>query len=174
MSREREREAKEGELERCFWSKVDVKGDDECWPWRGHLTPRGHGRWYVSSFASSGASEAGRVYAHRQAYMFYYGRIPDGLFCCHTCLEKSCCNPHHLFLATPAESVRNNIRRGLVKSGSALVCAKLTETAVSEIRRRYASAQAGGTSHTKLAKEYGVTAGAIQLVLNRRNWKDVA
>jgi hypothetical protein len=159
----------QSKLAQRFWSMVDVKGEDECWPWTGYVMPSGYGRARVKGI--------GRVYAHRQAYEFAsedVGLIPDGMFCCHTCSNKLCCNPAHLFLATPAQSVENNFRRGLVKRGSELPFAKLTEAEVCEIRRRHAAEAKLGISQAKLAKEYGVSAGAIQRVLERKNWKDVA
>lgn len=77
-----------------FWSKVDRRGPDDCWPWRGGTTKGGYG---------CSASTT----AHRIAYKLAVGPIPDGMevhHTCHTegctlhgdCSHRRCCNPRHL------------------------------------------------------------------------------
>jgi hypothetical protein len=46
-------------IEERFWSRVDVRGPDECWPWMA-ATVKGYGQLSVM-----GRNE----YAHRIAYM---------------------------------------------------------------------------------------------------------
>lgn len=50
----------------------------------------------------------GREYAHRAAYRFFVGPIPEGLELDHLCRNPSCLNPEHLEPVTHAE----NMRRG--------------------------------------------------------------
>jgi hypothetical protein len=47
---------------------------------------------------------------------------------------------------------------------------KLTPQQVIEIRRRYAE---GGISMSQLAEEYGVVATNINLIIQRKTWKDL-
>lgn len=86
-----------------FWSKVDMRGPDECWPWIGAHTDRGYG-----TFRASGHTQ----YAHRLAYEATVGPIPDGLQIDHVkargCTRKDCCNSRHMEPVTP----RENTRRG--------------------------------------------------------------
>lgn len=40
------------------------------------------------------------------------GAIPDGLFVCHRCDNKLCCDTEHMFLGTPKENTHDAIRKG--------------------------------------------------------------
>lgn len=111
----RRREENHGEVtdprERRFWAQVDRRGDDECWPWTGHVQPNGYG-----TFGTTGTR-----LVHRIAYQYMIGPIPKGLVLdhlCHTrdprcedcdeCPHRRCANPSHLEPITP----RENIARG--------------------------------------------------------------
>jgi hypothetical protein len=83
-----------------FWSKVDRRGPDDCWPWTAALTGDGYGRIRGTS--------GQRIMAHRLAYELSVGPIPDGLTIDHLCRVRACCNPAHLEPVTN----RENIRRG--------------------------------------------------------------
>lgn len=73
--------------------------EDECWEWAGHKH-QGYG------FLSHG----GRRYrAHRLAYEFAKGPIPDGLVTDHLCRNPGCVNPAHLEAVTNRENVLRGI-----------------------------------------------------------------
>jgi hypothetical protein len=89
-------------VEERFWSKVDQSaGPAACWPWTAYRTSDGYGRFNVDRRRPEGA--------HRVAWRFSGGSIPDGFTLDHLCRNRSCCNPAHL---DPVTS-RINVLRGV-------------------------------------------------------------
>ncbi len=89
-----------------FWARVGVGGERECWPW-------------LRTKHSNGYGVIGRkkprimtFYAHRLAYEFVHGIIPDGLVVRHSCDNPPCCNPAHLSLGTKSDNARDAVARG--------------------------------------------------------------
>lgn len=80
-----------------FWAKVDRRGPDDCWEWRGSVW-NGYGQ-----FRSHGIT----VRAHRYAYELLVGPIPDETLD-HLCRNRACVNAEHL---EPVSAVEN-ARRG--------------------------------------------------------------
>jgi len=76
-----------------FWEKVDVRSDDECWPWLGGRIRGGTGTVYYNGHWVS---------AHHVAYLLNGGMLPSGARIGRLCHNKLCVNPHHLFLETEA------------------------------------------------------------------------
>ena len=76
-----------------------VNKTETCWMWTGTKVTGGYG-----SFSLKGKS----VRAHRFAYEFYKGKIPEGLTIDHLCIVPPCVNPDHL----EAVTMRENTLRG--------------------------------------------------------------
>lgn len=84
-------------LER-FWEKVDRRGEDECWEWIGTRTSGNYGALRLAGTM---------VASHRIAFALRCGAQSAGLLIHHDCHNRSCCNPRHLHLVTPAVNARN-------------------------------------------------------------------
>ena len=146
-----------------FWDQVDVAMDPKkCWEWTGTLFRNGYGRACVDRKS---------VGAHRRSWELLNGPIPDGMYVCHSCDNRKCVRPGHLFLGTPAENMQDMVDKGRSLSGSRNHNSKLTETEVVEIRERYA---AGGITQAELARQYGVVEGCIWNVIHNRVFREVA
>lgn len=153
-----------------FWSKVDqTDGPDACWPWSGGRDPNGYGRFSVLRRG---------VGAHRMAWQFTNGPIPNGCIICHHCDNKSCCNPRHLYAGTYSDNMNDAVLRGqiTIRRGEQHHGARLTPSIILRIRRRYADLVVDGRRHgilKILADEFGITKPHLHKIINRNLWKSV-
>lgn len=86
---------------------------------------------------------------------------------CHTCPNKHCVNPAHLYWGTPQDNSNDSIKFGTQVFGERCPRAKLTEIQVKEIRAKYPN---GNITQRQLSIEYGVNTSAINNILNGRRW----
>lgn len=89
-----------------FWSRVDRSaGPDVCWPWTGPTNSRT--RYGQLRF------DGRLTTSHRIAWELNSGRsIGPGMYVCHTCDNRPCCNPGHLYEGTPKQNTADMMARG--------------------------------------------------------------
>jgi hypothetical protein len=86
-------------IKQRFFQKVDIPIGTGCWMWTAGTSPKGYGRFSVG---------AQRVFAHRWAYIYAKGPVPEGLELDHLCRVRSCVNPDHLEAVTHQENIRRS------------------------------------------------------------------
>jgi len=144
---------KHRDISERFWEKVDVRSPQECWEWTKGMDGRGYGR--ISKGQKDGETIKGK--AHRVAWELTYGPIPDGMLVCHTCDNRICVNPAHLFLGTDLDNVHDAVRKSRRWQ-------KLSFESVAAIRERY---KTGTVSFAQIAREYKVNESTIRRVIQR-------
>lgn len=143
-----------------FWRSVDMRGDSECWPWKGDRTNQGYG-----IFVYHGV----RRPAHELARSFSVGELrPHGFDTCHSCDVPLCCNPAHLRFGTRQDNVDDMWERGRGLEGETNPSAKLTNALAKEIRER----RSLGARQVDLAAEYGISAAYVSDIVNGLVWQD--
>ena len=91
---------------------------------------------------------------------------------CHTCDNRACVNPDHLYLGTAKQNAADRVERWRGEHGSAGMNTKLTEQIVREIRARYKPrCKVNGTK--ALAAEFNVTQANVSCIVTRKTWKHV-
>lgn len=139
-----------------FWSQVQVGGDDDCWPWLGHILDNGYGQFKTAYV---------NYRAHRVAYKLAIGIDPGTKCVCHRCDNPICCNPRHLFLGTNADNSRDMVTKGREahQRGEDHGRHKLTAEEVIAIRHTL------GTC-CEIGEFYGVSAATVSMIQNGRTW----
>lgn len=155
--------AKAPSLEERFWSKVDCRGLDECWPWNAAVRNKdeGYGAFYL---------EGRHRPATHAAWMLCNGALPPAdMEVCHQCDNPACCNPKHLFLGTRKQNNDDKVAKGRQALGARVGTAKLTEAQAIEIKKmKPAHGRAPPGYRAEIAKRYGISPNTVTDVWSRR------
>lgn len=117
---------------------------DGCWEWKASIRDTGYGQFYLN-----GKPEK----AHRVSFILYKGE-PESSMVCHTCDNRKCVNPDHLFLGSNKDNMIDMSNK--YRSPSQ----RLTEKEYVKIFNRLNE----GMSQRKIAKEFGCAQTTISAI----------
>lgn len=158
-----------------FWGRVNRRGDNDCWEWQRGRGTCGYGRFWLNGKTRN---------AHRVAWELTYGDLPDEMCVLHSCDNRSCVNPSHLFLGTQEDNTRDRHQKGRdacgersgrhtqpwrTARGERQGGAKLSPSDVLAIRE----ARSKGVHLKDLAAQYGVSFGHIGKLCRGYSWNHV-
>lgn len=129
-----------------FWSRVNKTNN--CWEW---MCSGKYKRYGDITLYKNGKTI--HKLAHRFSWELHHGAIPNGLFVCHSCDNKLCVNPNHLFLGTAKDNAIDCVKKGRSNIGVKHGRAKLTEQKVIQILHLIAQ----GYSQSGVARMFGVS-----------------
>ena len=134
-----------------FGLKVGPEDAKGCWPWTGAINEWGYGTFWL---------DGKMIRAHRISWHLTGRDIPEGVLVLHSCDNPKCVNPHHLFLGTPEDNMRDMARKGRTNT------TKLTAIDVKEIRRL----DSVGARSKDLARMFYISYASIRYIVNRQTW----
>ena len=143
-----------------FLAKTTKVDSSDCIEWVGTKYKNGYGRFFFDGIS---------LLAHRASMILKTGQeIPEGMHVCHTCDNRCCVNPDHLWLGTNQENTQDKMNKGRhwVPFGSSRSDSKLNEELVRYIR-------SSDKQHKQLGKELGVSESLIRGVRKNEYWKHV-
>lgn len=146
------------------WLRSKSRQQGECLAWKGFINPK-------TGYASL---QFNRVHylAHRFTWLIHRGPIPDGLMVLHTCDNRPCCNPDHLFLGTHQDNMDDAKAKNRFKPplGEAHGQSKLKTKQVLNIIRLVT---VEGLSQSAVARRYGVHQCNVSRIVGKKRWAHI-
>lgn len=146
-----------------FLSLCDHGSEDACWNWRGMMNTNGYGRFSLNDR---------HQLSHRVAFEMFIGEVPVGRVVCHRCDNRLCVNPHHLWLGTQSDNLRDAVEKGRMvhpdTRGESNGNRKLSWDSVRDIRQMHQK----GVKKYLIAQSFQVSPSTIGGIINGKTWKE--
>ena len=143
-----------------FWAKVEILGLDECWNWTSKIAPSGYGIFRTGD--NHGISRL----SHRVAYYLSRGILLPDASICHSCDNKRCCNPTHLFSGTHQENMDDMVSKARQAKGSNHGMSKLSDELVLRIRE-------DTRSQKDISADYGISRSQVSNIKTLKSWRHI-
>lgn len=144
-----------------FWSKVDIRGLNDCWPWLASCAYNGYGLFFINR----------RLYRAPRVALATVGKRSNILDVLHDpiiCNTPGCVNPRHLRFGTQADNGQDTALAGSLK-GVKNKAAKLIDTDIPIIRKLSET-----LSQQKIADFFNVKQPAISRIILGQTWAHIA
>lgn len=99
-----------------FWSKVDKRGPDECWPWLGSVVRQGRGTIWLNGKTT--------LASHLSLALVNRPRPFEMAMACHSCDQPNCVNPSHLWWGTNRQNILDASSKGRLSGQQLTHCKK--------------------------------------------------
>lgn len=146
-------------IEQRFWDKVDRRSNKECWNWKASIFTNGYGQFRKGKH---------KIVAHKFSWELHRNLIPDGLCVLHTCDNRKCVNPNHLFLGTHQDNMDDKVKKNRQSrlNGIDNGKSKLTEQQIIEIRKKHKI-----LTYKQIAIKYDISLKQVYNILKYKQWK---
>lgn len=143
-----------------YYEKYVVK-QESCWDWKGIIEHTGYGKLGIRP----------PIKAHRASWIIHKGPIPKGLIVCHTCDNRKCTNPDHLWLGTHKDNIQDRIKKGRCNTakGTQLKIARLSDGQVKKIKDLLKK----GLTCSEIGRQYKVSRKIVSRIKNGETWKHI-
>lgn len=147
-----------------FWNKVEKT--KTCWLWIGAKIGSKYGVIKVNQK---------NILAHRFSWELHRGEIPEGegfhgICVLHSCDNRNCVNPKHLFLGTQKDNMIDKVKKKRQAKGNKIRNSKLSKKDVQLIRKLYFDDR---TYQRILGEKFGVSQMQISNIVRNKHWKHI-
>jgi hypothetical protein len=147
-----------------FYSKINNSIDDKkCWIWNAYKDDDGYGKFSILGKTRK---------AHQFSYEYYHGPIPFGMCVCHTCDNRSCVNPNHLFLGTQQDNTKDRNSKNRQIKGSNHPHANLTEQLIWEMLNLIYSGELNSVK--EISNKYNISNTNVYRILSKKAWNHIS
>lgn len=130
-----------------------------CWLWTGAISSSGYGSFAIT--------KENIVPAHRASFLIYKNEMPEA-FVCHSCDNKICVNPDHLWSGTAKDNALDASKKGILQKrpkrygfGSKFKNDEIIK--IFEDKRKY----------NEIAQEYDISLSTVGAIKRGENWAHV-